>query len=266
MSDYFLVFVLLVIFLVLFAGLAGAVGIGGGGFFTPILMILGGVTIFTAIPLASAIIVGVGLASTTINIKNKTINYKLALLFEPMTIVGTIIGIQIHLIATEDVIRMVFLIIMILVTIKMYQKARHLRFCSENEEVDFSFTSDLSLNRILLGLIGSTIAGFVSALVGIGGGLIKVPMMSNLGLSPALACGTGSFMVLFTSLSTVLQFLFYQKLDLRVGIFFFLLGFSASLIGTTISRFNTRPEIIQYFLTAAVGGSTLLILAQWIFL
>ena len=266
MSNYFLIFIFLLISLILFAGLAGAVGIGGGGFFTPLLIIFGGIPIFTAIPLTSAIIMGVGSASTAINIKKKSINYKLALLFEPLTIVGTIIGIQIHLMATEYVIRVVFLVVMILLTLKMYQKALSFRQYSKNGEAKLSFTSDLSLNRIFLGLFGSIIAGFISALVGIGGGLIKVPMMSGLGLSPELACGTGSFMVLFTSMSTVLQFLFYQRLDIGIGILLFFLGFSASLIGTAISRFNTRPEIIQYFLTFAVVSSTLLILAQWILL
>lgn len=267
MFDNFLITVLIVGFVALTAALAGAVGIGGGGFFTPILMIIGGLSIFTAIPISSAIIVGVGLASTLVNFRNKTINFKLGLILEPATIVGTFIGIQLHLKSSEEVILTVFSIIMIILTIRSYFRAKRIRACIDDEQLEkLGFTSDLSNNRILIALFASITAGILSALVGIGGGLIKVPTMNELGLSPILASGTGSFMVLFTSLATTVQFLFYQRLDLSVGIFFFIVGFVASLIGTSLSRYNIRPTLVQYFLTIAIGCSTILIISQWLIL
>ncbi|MHA2226723.1 MAG: sulfite exporter TauE/SafE family protein [Candidatus Hodarchaeales archaeon] len=257
---------LIIGFISLLAALAGTVGIGGGGFFTPILMIIGGLSIFNAVPIASVTIIGVALASTLVNMRNKTINYKLGLILEPATIIGTIIGVQIHLVSPEEIIIFIFSIIMVFLTIKTYLGARRNQKAKFEESDPLSFTSDLSRNRILIGIIGSITAGIISAMIGIGGGLIKVPMMNELGLSPLFASGTGSFMVLFTSISTTVQFLFYQRLDLGVGIIFFIVGFLASIIGTSLSRYNTRPEIIQYFLSLAIGCSTILILVQLLFL
>ncbi len=267
MFDNLLIIILLIGLIGLFAALAGTVGIGGGGFFTPILMIIGGLSLFAAVPIASITIVGVSLASTLVNMRKRTINYKLGLILEPVTIVGTIIGVQISLIVSEEILMPVFSILMISLTTRMYLQARKIGRHFVDEESDpLSFTSELSSYRIVIAMIGSITAGIFSALVGIGGGLIKVPMLNVLGLSPTVASGTGSFMVLFTSIATVVQFLFYQRLDLAVGIVFFIVGFFCSLLGTSISRYNTRPEAIQYFLALAIGCATILILIQWLFL
>ena len=249
-----------------FAALAGAVGIGGGGFFTPILMLIGGFSIFEAIPIASACIFGVGLASALVNMKNQTINYKLGLILEPITVFGTIIGVQLHLIASEEVIFTIFLGIMCILTYRSYLRAKTVKNSSLDirSQGNFSVNSNLPFPKLILGMIGSFSAGIISALIGIGGGLIKVPMLNELGLSSVIASGTGSFMVTFTSFSTTIQFLVFQRLELQVGILFFIIGFLSSFIGTSLSRAVKRPEALHYFLTLAIGISTLLVFLQWI--
>ncbi|WP_455140366.1 sulfite exporter TauE/SafE family protein [Candidatus Hodarchaeum mangrovi] len=264
----FLILCLVTISIFSFAALAGAVGIGGGGFFTPILMLIGGLSIFEAIPIASVCIFGVGLASTLVNMKNHTINYRLGLILEPITILGTILGVQLHLIASEEIIFSVFLIIMCILTYHSYLHARTVKNSSlnNNSKINFNDNSNLPFPKLILGMIGSFTAGFISALIGIGGGLIKVPMLNDLGMSSVIASGTGSFMVTFTSFSTSIQFLVLQRLELQVGILFFIIGFFASFIGTSLSRAIKRPEALLYFLTLAIGISTVLVFLQWIIL
>lgn len=254
--------VLVVLLIALFAALAGTVGIGGGGFYTSILMIIGGLAISTAVPIASAITIGVGIASTIINIREKTINYKMALILEPATILGTIIGVQLHLIMPEEILISLLSLVLIILSLRTYMMAKRLhQDLAENTDLkNLDFITDLSKTQIFFALIGVTITGIISALVGVGGGVIKVPMMNELGLSPMMACGTGSFMVIFTSLSTTIQFLYLDRLDLLTGILFFILGFIASLIGTGLSRYIKRPEIIQYLLAFAIAIAAILII------
>jgi len=264
MED-FLIFCLMVILIFGFAALAGAVGIGGGGFFTPILILIGGMSIFEAIPIASACIFGVGLASTLVNMKNKTIDYKLGLILEPMTLFGTVIGVQLHLISSEEIIFTIFLIIMCVLTYRSYLRAKTVRNSINNSSIEnFNFNSSLPIPKLIIGMVGSFSAGVISALIGIGGGLIKVPMMNELGLSSVIASGTGSFMVTFTSFSTTIQFFVFQRLELIAGTLFFFVGFFASFIGTSLSRTIKRPEILYYFLALAIGISTVLVFLQWI--
>jgi uncharacterized membrane protein YfcA len=249
--------VLVVLLIALFAALAGTVGIGGGGFYTSILMIIGGLAISTAIPIASAITIGVGIASTIINIREKTINYKIALILEPATILGTIIGVQLHLIMPEEILIALLSLVLIILSLRTYMNAKrfHQDLAENTDLKNLDFITDLSKTQFFFALIGVTITGIISALIGIGGGLIKVPMMNELGLSPMMACGTGSFMVIFTSLSTTIQFLYFLT-----GILFFILGFTASLIGTGLSRYIKRPEIIQYLLAFAIAIAAILII------
>lgn len=267
MFENFFITIIVILSFILVSALAGAVGIGGGGFFIPILMIMGGLTINDSIPIASSTILGVGLASTIINIKEKTVNFKIGVILEPSTILGSIIGFQLYLISSESVLMTIFITLMILLTIRSYQKANRLRknnLLEEPEEI--IYLTKFNRNKMLLGITGSISAGILSALVGIGGGLIKVPMLNELGLSPTVSSGTGSFMVFFTSFSNTIQYMFFtDRLEFNVAIIFFLIGFSSSFIGTFLSRYNSKPETIQYLLTFAIGCSTILIILTWIF-
>jgi len=251
-------------FVLSFAAIAGAVGIGGGGLFIPVLLIIGGFSVSQAIPIASAAIFGVGLASTLVNQQNHTINYKLALTLEPFTIIGTIIGVQIFLNIPEMLIMLCFVILMIFLSVETSRRARKLKngLNSQNEKFEDILYTHLTSKNTIIAIVGSACAGIISSIVGIGGGLIKVPMLSELGLSSKIACGTGSFMVLFTSLSTTTQFIVFNQLDLNSGVIMFSLGFIGSILGTFLSRHVTRPYFLHLMLAFTIGLSTIFIIGE----
>ncbi len=260
-----LLFQILICGLILtFAALAGAVGIGGGGLFTPILLMIGGLTVSQAIPVASAAIFGVGLASTLVNIKYHTINYRLAMILEPFTIIGTFIGVQIFLNIPEYLILFFFTFLMIVLSIKTLKSAHKVKneLKVEERNTDSIADSQLSSNNTIIAIGGSFSAGMISSIVGIGGGLIKVPMLSELGISPRIACGTGSLMVLFTALSTTTQFILFNQLEIDTGTIAFALGFIGSILGTLLSRRNPRPYFIQLLLAIVITLSTIFIIGE----
>lgn len=267
--DNLVIFILVVALIALFAALAGSVGIGGGAFFVPILILFGGLSIFVSVPLAVSITVGVGLASTIVNAKKKTINYRIALVLEPFTIFGTIVGVQLHLSAPEWIIILIFICILYFITFRSYIRARKIKkLIDENNgsTKGLNFTKGfINKKYVLLGISGAFSAGVISALIGIGGGLIKVPLMNELGLSPIISSGTGSFMVLFTSTATIFQYFLYDKLDITYGLVFFAIGFIASFGGTLLARYIDRPEVTQYLLTMAIAGASLLITLKFLF-
>lgn len=55
-------------------------------------------------------------------------------------------------------------------------------------------------------------AGLCAALLGIGGGMIKGPLMLQMGTLPQVAVATSSFMILFTSAATTFNFLLLERL------------------------------------------------------
>lgn len=250
--------------ILVFAALAGIVGIGGGGLFTPILLLIGGLTVSQAIPVASATIFGVGLASTLVNIEHRTINYRLGLTLEPFTIIGTLIGVQFFLNIPEHLILFLFTILMIVLSLKSIKKAQKIKneLKVEERETDGNINSKLSSQNTIIAIGGSFSAGMISSVVGIGGGLIKVPMLSELGLSPRIASGTGSFMVLFTALSTTAQFIMFNQLELVTGTIVFALGFIGSFLGTILSRYDPHPYFLQLLLSIVIALSTIFIIGE----
>ncbi|MFX1284785.1 MAG: sulfite exporter TauE/SafE family protein [Promethearchaeota archaeon] len=267
MTENLLFQVLIGGLILIFAALAGIVGIGGGGLFTPILLMIGRLTISQAIPVASAVIFGVGLGSTLVNIEHHTINYRLALTLEPFTIIGTLVGVQVFLNIPEYLILFFFTILMIILSIESIKRAQKIKngLKVEEGETDGFINSQLSSEKTIIAIGGSFSAGMISSIVGIGGGLIKVPMLSELGLSPRIACGTGSFMVLFTALSTTTQFIMFNQLELITAICVFALGFIGSVLGTVLSQYNLRPYFLQLLLAIVITLSTIFIIGESIF-
>lgn len=65
------------------------------------------------------------------------------------------------------------------------------------------------------------IAGTVGSLVGLGGGIIIVPLLIGLhSLSPQLAVGTSMVTVVFTGLSSTLTYMKHKRVDYKVDLFY----------------------------------------------
>jgi len=82
----------------------------------------------------------------------------------------------------------------------------------------------------------SLCAGVCSGALGIAGGLIKGPIMIHWGLVPQSSTATAIFMILFTSTSTILQFLLLGRIDWNAGILLWITGFIGGAIGTHVMR------------------------------
>jgi uncharacterized membrane protein YfcA len=79
-------------------------------------------------------------------------------------------------------------------------------------------------------------AGIFAGALGIGGGIIIVPLLLHIGLHPTVASATSSAMILFTSFSSTTSFIVFGLLLPDFAITGFCIGFLAALIGQTIMR------------------------------
>lgn len=108
---------------------------------------------------------------------------------------------------------------------------------------------DLSLITIFLLFISGIFAGWVDSIAG-GGGLITVPLLMNLGLSPILAIGTNKFQASFGSFTSSTKFIRSKTVSLKsalTGVLFTSIG---ALLGTqAIQRIDASIlKIIMPFL------------------
>ncbi|KAL4171130.1 hypothetical protein KRP22_009228 [Phytophthora ramorum] len=110
-----------------------------------------------------------------------------------------------------------------------------------------------------------TIAGIAAGLLGIGGGMVKGPIMLEAGVLPAVQSATASFMILFTASSTTLQFAingqFPGEFQFDYMAWFAFVGFVGGFCGLKCVGFFVkkykRESIMVYMLAATIGLSAL---------
>jgi len=83
-------------------------------------------------------------------------------------------------------------------------------------------------------------AGCVAALVGIGGGMIKGPLLLGLGLNAHVATSTSSFMIVFTASMSCIQYFLFDRLPLDYAGLLGFTGFLASIVGQLLVGIPAR--------------------------
>ncbi|KNC56363.1 uncharacterized protein AMSG_02333 [Thecamonas trahens ATCC 50062] len=106
-------------------------------------------------------------------------------------------------------------------------------------------------------------AGVAAGLMGIGGGMIKGPLLLELGMEPSASTATSGFMIMFTSSATVAQFVVLGQLALPYAAWFAGWGFVAALCGqyllrAAVARTGTQ-SLIAFLVAGVIGLSTALL-------
>lgn len=205
------------------AGLLGSMlGLGGGFLIVPLLSLALRLPIHIAIGSSLVAIVASSTAATGVYIKARLTNIKLAMLLETAATTGAIVGAFAAALLSSSVLSIIFSVVLVYIAISMLSR-RHLA-----EEITLPRESQLELanntatprnhlaasyydsnvNQIVVynithvpqGLGVSLFAGVLSSLLGIGSGIIKVPLMSLImGVPMKAAIATSNFMIGITA-------------------------------------------------------------------
>ena len=199
---------LLSVIFAFFVGIiSSALGVGGGFITTPSLIILGIDEVF-AIGTVLFMIIFTALSSTIAYSRQKGLTeYRTGLLIATTTIIGSISGsITSSILAVEDpqLFRIVFAVCLFPIAIKMifYPKERK-KVNAITEEIEHDEIIFLGFEkRELLSTLFGLVAGFSSGLLGIGGGVVMVPILVTVGKMPMhKAVATSMFIMIFTSIA-----------------------------------------------------------------
>lgn len=104
----------------------------------------------------------------------------------------------------------------------------------------------------------STLAGFCAGMFGIGGGIIKGPLMLAMGVHPAVASATSASMILFTSFTATTTFALYGLLVTDYAVVCVLLGFFSTLVGQTIMNYALGQSKRNSYIAFSIGLVVLL--------
>ncbi|EZG81181.1 sulfite exporter TauE/SafE protein [Gregarina niphandrodes] len=97
------------------------------------------------------------------------------------------------------------------------------------------------------------LAGVGAALLGIGGGLIKSPLLIAIGLRPISAVATSNYMVVFTASTNVLSYILAGRLSLVELLSFAPLSFVGGIIGVVVLRKHFAGTTVQSTLARILG-------------
>jgi uncharacterized membrane protein YfcA len=247
----------LVAFLSFIIGIGSSmVGISGGAFKTPVLIIVFGLgaQFSTGVSLFSALFLAIPSTIEYNRNLGKPIMFKIGLIIALISVPGLFLGVLLKTWITDDfVFRTIFGVSLFPVALMMLFSRRNQNGTSTPKENNENQLPLDNKPRLIVAGLGFFIGGLAAGLLGIGGGTVYVPIMCLvLGLPMLVAAATSVFAMLFSSsagtiINMILMpevmepylFLFYSC-ALGIG---FVLGskigvdYACSIDGTRLKRF-----------------------------
>ncbi|HLL04775.1 MAG TPA: sulfite exporter TauE/SafE family protein [Myxococcaceae bacterium] len=192
------------------AGLAGALlGIGGGVLLVPALVLGLGIPLEEAVPASLMCVVASSCASAASYVDNRLSDIRLGMTLELATVVGAIAGGLVAAYIAPAMVAVVFGLFTLFVALQMLVLTRR-------APEPASATNYVPMNYPL-GISGSFVAGSLSALLGVGGGPLKVPLMSyGMRVPFKVATATSNLMVGVTGAASVASYAWRGHLRLEL--------------------------------------------------
>jgi len=192
------------------AGLIGGyLGLGGGIVMVPFLTVGTGMDIKAAVPVSVAAIVVNSVASSTEYLKKGMVDLELVVILAIFMAMGNITGSILSDYIPSAVVRFLFTAVLV------YTAFAFLKGKPPDERMVFSDNRRRYLPMCILLVY---VAGTLAALIGIGGGVVIVPLLFLvIGLPLTTARGTSSFMIGFSATAATAVYFFNGRLDLSVA-------------------------------------------------
>ncbi len=249
-----------------FTGLVGALlGLGGGVFLVPLLTLGLGLPIRTAIGASLISVIATASSSSTVNLNRGLVNMRLGLVLEVATSLGGLGGGILATLLTQRQLFLVFGVTLVAMGFVVIQRSGRRNVITEGEaepgllggriqEDGHSYV--YRVKRLPLGLGASLGAGAISGLLGVGGGIVKVPALNTFcGVPIRVAAATSAFMIGVTAATSA--FIYWNRGDISpsASAAVALGALPAGLLGARLSeRFEARSlKILMAVVLLLVG-------------
>lgn len=224
------------------AGLFGSLlGLGGGILIVPILTLGFGLPLIQAVGVSLVAVIVTSGAASGVYLERRVANLRLGMTLELFTAMGALVGGLVAFLVPERMLQLVFAGLLTWVAVTMLRRKDPTASVPESEPataaagtpdpspaavagtlpadqraafLDRLSGPDYRVGRLGLGALGSVGAGVISALLGIGGGLIKVPVMHVvMGVPLRIATATSNLMIGITASASAIIYLLRGGID-----------------------------------------------------
>jgi uncharacterized membrane protein YfcA len=239
------------------SALGGMLGMAGGIFIVPLLTIFGHIDIRTAVGASIVSVIACSCGGAAPFLKNTLTNIRLAIVLETATTMGALTGVLLAGIVPVSYLYLLFAVILFLSARQMLARRRNpvlasatVPACNWSDALgldsryhDWELDREVTyrVHRLGLGMVLMYGAGLISALLGIGSGVLKIPAMDTaMRLPLKVSSATSNFMIGVTAAASA-------------GVYF--------MRGSIVTEV-AGPVAFGSVLGAIVGGRMLLIVSN----
>jgi len=205
---------------------ASMCGLGGGFILVPTLILVFNLSPQNAIAISLVAMCGTTISAALGYIKQKRVDYKLALLYDVFDIPGVIVGAYLTTILPKNLLIGLCGFFILFLSLLMLRNLRT-RKTSKNEELDMACNGwgrkvsdsmnqvfEYKIRRPSLIVISSLLSGLVTGLVGLGGGITDTTTMILLGIPSHIAIASSEFAMALTNGAGVITHGFLQNISI----------------------------------------------------
>jgi uncharacterized membrane protein YfcA len=212
------------------AGSLGALlGLGGGVFLVPFLNLVLGFPFNVAAAISLTTVIATSSSVSAGRAGKQLINMRLGMLLEVATAAGSLLGGVTAQLIAQSLLQKLFGIVAVIVALIMLSRLRRRnvildpaadpgRLGGRYYEAESGGVVTYQVKRLPLAIAASFVAGNVSSLLGIGGGIIKVPVLNAwCGIPLRAAAATSAFMIGVTATAGAIIYYGHGQLEPALG-------------------------------------------------
>jgi uncharacterized membrane protein YfcA len=236
------------------SGFFSMFGAGGGILYVPILL-LAGFSFDRAPAISLILITATSLAALYTFSKKKKVDWKLALIMDPPTDIMAFAGGFLSSLIPESILKTILTIILFIAGVLMYKKRSQNAIIKQSNNWWIwhrNFNGQNYAVNLPLVLIVTAMVGLLSGMLGITGGIIKLPIMVLLcGVPMDIAVATSTVMVAITALSGLAGHALNGSVDWKTGAVLAVAAVAGGLSGSSIS-ININKELLKRIFAVVV--------------
>ncbi|GAB4514888.1 MAG: sulfite exporter TauE/SafE family protein [Anaerolineae bacterium] len=216
--------IILLLIAIVVGALGALLGIGGGVLLIPLLTGILGIPIKTAIGASLISVIATSTAAGAVYSGRGLTHTKLGILLAIGTTLGALTGGITASIVSPQVLQILFAALLVFVAYSMRQLPADEAAGHPTGVLDTVYFDPISgrwirygVRRLPLGWLSAFVAGNLSGLLGVGGGIINVPVMSLLmGVPLKATIATSNFMIGMTAATSAIVYYSRQMLDPQI--------------------------------------------------
>jgi uncharacterized membrane protein YfcA len=204
------------------AGVFGSLlGLGGGVLIVPLLTLGFGLDLRAAVGVSLVSVIMTSSAAAGVYLERHVANLSLGMRLELFTAIGALVGGSIAFLIDERLLSVLFGALLVYVAISMLRSSEVEPDGAQAGGAPAAATSNgddrgpgYEVRNMRLGVVGATGAGVVSAMLGVGGGIVKVPLMHlAMGVPLRVSTATSNLMVGITAAASAVIYLIHGEVD-----------------------------------------------------